>query len=170
MTDAPAHNSCDIKSLLHKHDLRCTRQRVLLYAALSASKTHPTAEALLDLVRAQDPGLSLATVYNTLDVLVERGLARRIPSANGGPTRYDADTSTHAHVTTTQGDVLDLPTDLSARLLAGICPQALRELESRLGVRIANLDLRVIVSPPAAAPDAPKNAIPPELEEISGRS
>jgi len=107
------HDHTALPQFFHDHGLRCTRQRELIYSALSHTTAHPTAEDLHRTVRHDEPGLSLATVYNTLDTFVDRGLCRKIPSAAGnGPSRYDADTHAHAHV------ILDDGTTLNERLLA----------------------------------------------------
>lgn len=121
--------------------LRHTRQREVIYSALLGLRTHPTAEELFDVVRGGveegEEGLSLATVYNTLDALVSSGLCRRIASATGsGSCRYDADVSEHVHVQAEDGRVLDLPTDLSDRLLAALTPDVRREIERRCGVKL----------------------------------
>jgi Fe2+ or Zn2+ uptake regulation protein len=42
------------------------------------------------------PGVSLPTVYATLDLLEELGLARRL-ATGGGPVLFDSRTEPHAH-------------------------------------------------------------------------
>lgn len=92
---------------------------------------------------AGDPDpLSLATVYNTLDALVGCGLARRL-ACPGGATRYDADVTDHVHVSTGDGRILDLPPDLSERLLSRVPASLLDEIGRRLGVRVAGLTVQV---------------------------
>jgi Fe2+ or Zn2+ uptake regulation protein len=109
------------KMLLRDHGIRPTRQRELVYLALASTDSHPTAEELLTAVRAADPGVSQATVYNTLDALTGRGLARRLPArAAGGPCRYDADLTPHVHLTMPDGRVLDAPTGVSRAILAAL--------------------------------------------------
>ncbi len=131
-----------IRDLFRMHDLRCTHQREIVYAGLSAAHSHPTAEELYQNLHSQDPNISLATVYNTLDLLLDVGLIRRIPSS--GACRFDAITAPHVHVTTPDGEVMDAPEDLSERLLAGISPEVLREIESRMGVKVSGLSVQVV--------------------------
>lgn len=133
-----------MRGLFRAHGLRCTKQREMIYAALATTDLHPTAEELFQAVRQDDPGLSLATVYNTLDVFTDRGLCRRIPSPNGnGPSRFDADTDQHAHILLDDGRVLDIPPDL-AGVLEGAVPPRIREaLESRLGIRITGVQVQL---------------------------
>ncbi len=139
----------DIRSLFQRHGLRCTRQREQVFAALAATHSHPTAEELLQAARLADAGISLATIYNALDAFIEAGLARHVPAH--GPARFDADMSPHAHIAIPGGEVVDLPADLSERLLAGIAPETLREVEARLGVKVARVMVQVITQPVAGA-------------------
>lgn len=134
-----------VKDLFAAHQLRHTRQRELVYRTLESVCIHPTAETLYTLVRQQDQGVSLATVYNTLDALVECGLCRKIPShLGGGACRFDADLSAHVHVSSPGGDVCDVPDDLSEQLLASVSKDVLREIEARLGVKVAAVSLQLI--------------------------
>ena len=134
----------DLRTLFRDHGLRCTRQREQIYSALSASKSHPTAEELHVSVKNVDGGLSLATVYNTLEAFTGRGLCRRIPSQNGsGPCRFDADLDHHAHILLDDGRILDLPRDLSEMIASEIPGSVLDEIERRLGVRIDRVSLQL---------------------------
>lgn len=142
----------EIRELFQRHNLRCTRQRELVYAALAETRSHPTAEELFTSVRAQDDGLSLATVYNTLEAMTGSGLCSRIPCATGaGPCRYDAMTSPHVHVTLADGRVVDVPEDLSERLLSHVPSDLLAEVGHRLGVRVGRLNVQVVESEPGRA-------------------
>jgi Fe2+ or Zn2+ uptake regulation protein len=127
------------------HGLRRTRQRERIYEALAASKAHPTAEELYEQVRRDAPGLSLATVYNTLDAFCKAGLCLRLPSANGsGPCRFDAETTARVHVALDDGRVLDAPIDISERMLASLSQADVRDLESRLGIRVAKIQVQLL--------------------------
>ncbi|HOF88895.1 MAG TPA: transcriptional repressor, partial [Armatimonadota bacterium] len=76
----------DLRTTLRGQGRRMTAQRAAVYAALCAASGHPTAEELFFAVRGHLPGISLATVYNTLDTLVDGGLAVKIPG--DGAARY----------------------------------------------------------------------------------
>lgn len=131
----------DIRALLREHGLRVTRQRETLYGALAATTSHPTADELFAFVHEQQAGLSLATVYNTLEAFVEAGLCQRIHAGNA--TRYDASTGDHAHVQTKDGRVLDLPHALSRKIQRALDPADLRRIEDELGVSIASISFGV---------------------------
>jgi len=74
-----------------------TPQRQAIHQALAACHDHPTPEALFERARRRLPSLSLATVYKTLDALVELGLARELP-VTGKRKRYDANMEQHHHL------------------------------------------------------------------------
>lgn len=134
-----------VRSLFERYGLRCTRQREQIYAALASTKSHPTAEELFNTVQHAEPGLSLATVYNTLDAFSECGLVRRVPCPSGsGACRYDADMHEHVHVTMGDGRILDVPDDLSAQLLAAVPEALLQDLERRLGVSVEGVNIQIV--------------------------
>lgn len=81
---------------LRARGARPTRQRRAIFMALSSRLDHPTAETLHRAVRPRVPGLSLATVYTTLEILVGAGLAGRLVGPDG-VARYDARTDGHDH-------------------------------------------------------------------------
>ncbi|MFQ5877264.1 MAG: Fur family transcriptional regulator [Acidobacteriota bacterium] len=86
----------ELESRLRAGGARPTRQRRTVFAALAACADHPTAEMLHRMARRRIPDLSLATVYKTLDLLVEARLAGRFVDVNG-VARYDARTEPHDH-------------------------------------------------------------------------
>ena len=57
---------------------RVTRQRLLVANALAGSGRQLTAEQLYRSLRRQVPGIGRATVFRTLETLVEAGVARRL--------------------------------------------------------------------------------------------
>lgn len=133
------------RELFRRRGLRCTKQRAVLYTALADCNSHPTAEDLLKMVRPIEPGLSLATVYNTLDAFSEVGLVRRMPSRVGnGPCRFDADVSPHVHVTTPDGRVHDVPADLSDEVLRRLPNGLAEQLSRRMGLRVSAVHVDLV--------------------------
>ena len=57
---------------------------------------HPTAAEVFEAVRDRFPTMGLATVYATLNVMVERGLLR--PLAFESAVRFDANVTPHANL------------------------------------------------------------------------
>lgn len=77
---------------------RVTAQRRLLLDVLAAADGHLDASELYDRARERDPRLSLATVYRTLNTLVESGLVRQLHLA-GERHHYELDRQDrHAHL------------------------------------------------------------------------
>ena len=123
---------------------RHTKQRQVIHEELTRLRTHPTASELYETVRRRLPRVSMGTVYRNLELLVDRGLARRIETA-GAQARFDGDVSQHYHVRCEVcgriGDVFDLPTEslpanhetLGGYLItgytlefSGVCPECRR--------------------------------------------
>ena len=87
----------DIREKLLQAGLKSTHQRIVVFKALQELKNHPSADRIYEAVHPDNPSISLATVYNTLDILVEAGLAKRVLSGKG-PVRYDPRIDNHHHL------------------------------------------------------------------------
>ncbi len=77
----------DPSDLLHHHGVQVTAQRLAVLAAVS-DRPHGTADDIAKIVRSEIGAISRQAVYNTLGVLAEKGLIRRIQPA-GSPARYE---------------------------------------------------------------------------------
>jgi len=100
--------------------LRPTPQREVVFKVIVEKRDHPTADEIFARVKSQMPTISLATVYNCLETLVQCGLVRQV-NFERAPTRYCPNLCQHAHFhDETTGEVhdIDLPADVIARLRA----------------------------------------------------
>jgi Fur family ferric uptake transcriptional regulator len=79
--------SGDVERLLRQHGLQVTAQRLAIMRAVS-SRPHATADELIADVRAVIGAISRQAVYDTLAVLVDKHLVRRIQPARS-PARYE---------------------------------------------------------------------------------
>jgi len=99
-------------------DVRPTPQREVVLKVILEKRDHPTADEIFARVKALMPSISLATVYNCLEALVQGGLVRQV-NLERAPTRYCPNLHEHAHFhdeqTGTIHDV-DLPDDFVTRL------------------------------------------------------
>lgn len=75
---------------------RVTRQRLLVANALAGSGRRLTADQLYRNLRRQVPGIGRATVFRTLETLVEAGVARRL-ELDGHVYAYVACLPAHHH-------------------------------------------------------------------------
>jgi Fur family peroxide stress response transcriptional regulator len=94
--------------------LRSTPQREVVYTVLLRKRDHPTAEEVFARVKPEMPMISLATVYNCLETLVQCDLVRAV-NFERGPTRYCPNLHPHAHfhdVATGATHDVDLPPGL----------------------------------------------------------
>jgi Fe2+ or Zn2+ uptake regulation protein len=128
---------------LHTRGLRVTPQRLVIHQALERLDRHATAEQVYDAVADRLPGVSLPTVYATLDLLAELGLVRRV-RAGSGALLYDPRTAPHQHaVCRSCGAVqdLDAAVDASSALRvarsSGFQPEAADTVVSGLCTRCA---------------------------------
>jgi Fur family iron response transcriptional regulator len=108
----------DVSHILDSHGIRPTQQRIRVAQVLLAAPTHMTAEQLLAALKQSPSRVSKATVYNTLKLFVDHGLARQI---HLDPDRcvYDSTMTPHHHFQNVEtGEMLDIrPEDLElARL------------------------------------------------------
>ena len=91
--------------------MKYSRQRELILETVQRSDDHPTADTIYTRVRAQDPKVSLGTVYRNLNSLVEAGRVRRV-SIPGKADRFDHTLPWHSHLyCTVCGGVTDAEVD-----------------------------------------------------------
>jgi Fe2+ or Zn2+ uptake regulation protein len=75
---------------------RFTAQRQRVYDVLMQKRDHPTAEEVFLRAKQAMPAISMATVYNCLDALVECGLARQV-NLERGAARFCPNMREHCH-------------------------------------------------------------------------
>jgi len=76
--------------------LRPTPQRHHVYDVLLQKRDHPTAEELFLRAKLRMPDISMATVYNCLDVLVKSGLVKQV-HVDRGASRFCPNMHDHCH-------------------------------------------------------------------------
>src|SRR5687768_6341740 len=89
-------NSDALSQRLAQGGLRSTPQREVVYNVLLGKRDHPTADEVYARVRGDLPTISLATVYNCLETLVQCNLVRAV-NFDRGPTRYCPNLRPHVH-------------------------------------------------------------------------
>ena len=113
----------DVSQILETHGIRPTQQRIRVAQVLLATPVHMTADQLLVALKQSTSRVSKATVYNTLKLFVDHGLARQI---HLDPDRcvYDSTMAPHHHFQNVEtGEMLDIqPQDLEFARLPPLPP------------------------------------------------
>ena len=91
------HVPADLHRALRARGQRATPQRLMIASTVSSLPGHATAEQIHGAVAERMPGVSLPTVYATLELLEELGLVRRLASPTGTAV-YDPRTDAHHHL------------------------------------------------------------------------
>lgn len=121
-----------------------TKQRQAVLQVIRESNEHLTANEVFDDARRLLPGISFATVYNSLRYLKDAGHIAEINFGNGA-SRFDALTSRHDHAICTKcGKLVDMEIELPAEVvnfaaefskfklesieltLRGLCPECVK--------------------------------------------
>lgn len=98
----------DLTSAFRSAGLKVTPQRQLLFRLLHDNQQHPNADALFALASHHMPGISLRTVYQTLNDLAAMGELQQL-SFGVGSMRFDPNTDDHHHVVCSDcGEVRDV--------------------------------------------------------------
>jgi Fur family ferric uptake transcriptional regulator len=94
-----AHEA-ELKALsdyLEQNHLKQTKQRELILQAFLEAKRHVTSDELYQSVREDHPNVGYTTVYRTMKLLVEAGLATE-RHFDDGITRYEIEQEHHDHL------------------------------------------------------------------------
>lgn len=97
--------------------LRITGPRRAILKVLGASDDHPDVEELHRRVGAVEPGISLATVYRTMNLLYSHGLIERHSFADGRARYETAAGEHHDHLINVEtGEVIEFRSDEIERI------------------------------------------------------
>ena len=112
-------NEEKVKDLLREKGLKVTSQRLMVLNILSTPRDeHLTVEEIYDLAKEESPEIGLATIYRTVQVLLELHVIEKV-TFDDGFARYELNGEEtgsghrHHHAICTQcGKVYSLETDL----------------------------------------------------------
>lgn len=93
----PLPSDTTVSSALRTRGQRVTPQRLAIATAVRDLDTHVTAEQVFSRVAQRFPGVSLPTVYATLELLEDLGFVRRL-AGRAGVTVYDPRVDEHHHL------------------------------------------------------------------------
>lgn len=95
-------------SLYKKLGIKLTPQRLAILEYLENNREHPSAEDIYNALKDRFPSMSFATVYNTLEILIEKGLVKEL-GIDTHKRRYDPEVSLHHHFLCKRcGKILDV--------------------------------------------------------------
>jgi len=98
-------------NILRQCGIQPTPQRLAVVECVMTNKSHPTADELFALARKKCPTVSLATVYNTLNLLVEKRLIAT-QTIKEGAVVFDPNIREHHHfIDNDTGEIHDIPFD-----------------------------------------------------------
>ena len=96
---------------LRAHEIQPTPQRLAIAQWILDSRAHPTADEVWQAVKTLHPTLSRATVYNTLNLFVEKRLLRTQVLREGNVV-FDPHVAAHHHfIDEDSGEIRDIPFD-----------------------------------------------------------
>lgn len=102
---------------LQSHGFRITPQREMIIEAIAHGGQHISAEEILNQIRHRTRAVNIATVYRTLDLLVEQGLTSRIDLGEGRVIYATNQHGPHIHLVCRQcGRITDADQDLLSSL------------------------------------------------------
>jgi Fur family peroxide stress response transcriptional regulator len=90
-------NAQQLIAILRDKGHKVTPQRLAICELALSCKDHPTAEQIHQEVIKKYPTISLATVYQTLHLLIDMGLLQEL-GFNDKSSRYDPNTTPHINV------------------------------------------------------------------------
>jgi Fur family transcriptional regulator, iron response regulator len=113
---------------LRRRDIKPTHQRIEIAYALFSQGAHLSADQVMARVNETHPATSKATVYNTLNLLVEKKLIREV-IVDPNKVFYDPNTEPHHHLYNVDtGELIDVAAaDITVSSLpplpAGLVPE-----------------------------------------------
>ena len=99
----------DAVALLRRWGIHPTPQRMVVVLFILKTTAHPSADEVLENVKRECPTISRATVYNTLNLLVEKGLVKT-QILKEGTVVFDPNINRHHHfIDEESGRIYDIP-------------------------------------------------------------
>ncbi len=89
--------TAQIEKRLNDVGVSATAQRIAICKYILCEADHPTAEDIKNWTDLNFPKLSRATVYNTLEILVQAGLLKELKLPHTGKIVYDTNVEEHFH-------------------------------------------------------------------------
>jgi len=99
----------NVAEQLQDHGIQASAQRVAVADYVLKTDEHPSADLVWKRVKRRFPYISRATVYNTLNLFVEKGLLKTLNLSDDSVV-FDPKTETHHHfIDEKTGRIHDIP-------------------------------------------------------------
>jgi Fur family transcriptional regulator, iron response regulator len=99
----------NVAEILKRHGIQPSAQRVAIAQYVLTCGHHPTADQVQTQMKKILPMVSRATIYNTLNLFVAKGLLRTFQLGDAGAV-FDANVDAHHHfIDDETGQVTDIP-------------------------------------------------------------
>ena len=118
-----------IEKLCVEKGMRMTDQRRVVARVLSSAKDHPDVEELYRRAHAEDPHISIATVYRTVRLFEEAGIIERHDFRDGRSRYEEAPDVHHDHL-------IDMRTGRVIEFVDEEIEQLQKAIAKRLGFRL----------------------------------
>jgi Fur family iron response transcriptional regulator len=119
----------DLAALLREHGILPSVQRVAVAEYALATDEHPSADKVWAQVKRRMPTVSRATVYNTLNLLVKKGLLRQLELAEDHVV-FDPNLDRHHHfIDDGSGAIHDVPWEALEVRRVGALPFEVRDYQ-----------------------------------------
>jgi Fur family iron response transcriptional regulator len=100
-----------LADVLRRHGIQPSAQRLAVAEYVLGTPEHPSADLVWSKIRSTFPMISRATVYNTLNLFVRKGLLRQLALAEGKVV-FDPHVEPHHHfIDDATGEIHDVPWD-----------------------------------------------------------
>jgi Fur family iron response transcriptional regulator len=103
----PSHQ---IENILKTSGIHPTAQRIAICRYVLCDAKHITVDEIKEWAELNYPKISLATIYNTINILVEAALVRALKLPHSDRVIYDNNMETHYHfLDEKSGELIDIP-------------------------------------------------------------
>ncbi|MCQ2379947.1 MAG: transcriptional repressor [Victivallaceae bacterium] len=123
----------DFNEACERYGWKRTQQRLVVFEAIRADRTHPGVDDVWEKTRRTVPKITRESVYRILNEFADAGLISRLDNLSSA--RYDSFPGPHGHVVCPRcGKVVDFDTPDGIPVPDGIDARNIQHLEVRLTV------------------------------------
>jgi Fe2+ or Zn2+ uptake regulation protein len=112
MRERDQNSHQEFQDMLYSRGVKPSFQRLLILEYIVKHKNHPSAEMIFKQISKKIPTLSRTTVYNTLNLFVNKGILTTLKTSDS-ESHFDIADKPHAHFfCSVCGQIIDLDLDI----------------------------------------------------------